>query len=152
MMTPAQREAVVAETLTWLRTPYHHGGDEKGRGVDCAKILIRVYSAALGIPYFDPGPYPPDWHLHRSEERYLENILPYAREVAEREPLPGDFFIFQWGRTFAHSAIVIAYPMVIHAHAQDRMVAWGDVRNAPFIDVKGQDRKRKLMEVLWAGS
>jgi hypothetical protein len=81
MMTPEQRQAVVEEAKTWLRTPYHHHADVKGHGVDCAMILSRVYSNTGIVPFIDPRPYPTDWMLHRDEERYLQQMLPYAEEV-----------------------------------------------------------------------
>lgn len=132
-MTPKQRETVVREALTWIGTPYHHCADVKGHGVDCAMILARVYANAGLIPFIDPRPYPPDWHLHRGEERYLEAIVPYAVEIRE-EPQPGDFLLFRYGRTLSHSAIVIDYPRVIHAHAKERFVVWGDASLSPLKD------------------
>lgn len=132
-MTPEQRQAVVCEAQTWVATPYHHCADVKGHGVDCAMFLSRVYSAAGVVPFIDPRPYPVDWHLHRNEERYLQTIAPYAREIFT-PPEPGDFLLFRYGRTFSHSAIVIKTPGVIHAHAQERAVVWGDLTLAPLKD------------------
>lgn len=64
--TDTMRRAVVAEALTWLRTPYHHAARIKGVGVDCAQFLIAVYAATGLIDDFTPDRYPPDWHLHRT--------------------------------------------------------------------------------------
>ena len=132
-MTPEQRQAVVCEAQTWVATPYHHCADVKGHGVDCAMFLSRVYSSAGVIPFIDPRPYPVDWHLHRSEERYLQTITPYAREIFT-PPEPGDFLLFRYGRTYSHSAIVIRGSVVIHAHAQERAVVWGDLSLSPLKD------------------
>jgi cell wall-associated NlpC family hydrolase len=87
-----QRAAVVAEARTWLNTPYHHAARCKGAGVD----------------------YPPDWHLHRDVERYLEVVTGHAREVAAPTG-PGDFVLYRWGRCFAHGAIIVGWPEIIHA-------------------------------------
>lgn len=124
-MTPAEQSAVVAEALTWLGTPYHHHGDVKGAGVDCAMILVRVFHAVGLIPDIDPRPYPPDWHLHRDAERYLGWVQQYADEVTT--PAPGDIVMFQFGRCVAHGAIVIDWPLVIHAHMQSREVVLIDI-------------------------
>ncbi len=132
-MTPDQRQATVLEAQSWVGTPYHHCADVKGHGVDCAMFLARVYSTAGVIPFIDPRPYPPDWHLHRSDERYLQTILPYAREIFT-PPEPGDFLLFRYGRTFSHSAIVIKGNTVIHAHAQEHAVVWGDWSLSPLKD------------------
>jgi cell wall-associated NlpC family hydrolase len=71
------------------------------------------------------------WHLHRSEELYLETIAPFVQELsltsrAERgSPIslntaegiqPADFVVFKFGRTFSHGAIVVAWPLVIHSY------------------------------------
>jgi cell wall-associated NlpC family hydrolase len=111
---------VVIEALTWLNTPYHHQGRVKGAGTDCAMILCEVYEACGLVPHIDPRPYPPDWHLHRSEERYLRWIEDYADKVDE--PLPGDVALYQFGRTISHGAIVVEWPTIIHAYRGEGVV------------------------------
>lgn len=108
-----QRAAVVAAARSWLGTPYHHQGRVKGAGVDCAMLLAEVYCEAGLIGRIDPRPYPPDWHMHRSEERYLGWLARYGAPVDR--PLPGDAAAFRFGRCFSHGAIVEAWPRVIHA-------------------------------------
>ena len=110
----AQRAAVVAEAHTWLRTPYHHMGRINGAGVDCAMLLIEVYSRCGVFPNFDPGYYPPDWHYHRDEEKYLGFVQKLAREV--EKPQPADIALYQFGKVMSHGAIVIDWPLIIHAH------------------------------------
>lgn len=128
-MTPQQqRAAVVAEALDWLGTPYHHQGQIKGAGVDCAFLLIRVYHAVGLIPDIDPRPYPPDWHLHRGEERYLGWVLQYARPVAQ--PQPGDIVLYQFGRCVSHGAIVLDWPHIVHAQMGEGCVR-ADAVNSP---------------------
>src|SRR4051794_8469193 len=78
----ARRVAIVTEAETWLGTPFHHQGRVKGAGVDCAMLLAEVYHRCGFVPHIDPGHYPPDWHLHRDAERYLEKVMPYAHEIA----------------------------------------------------------------------
>jgi len=139
----AQRAAVVRCAQEWLRTPYHHRGRIKGAGVDCAMLLAEVYAEAgfvapLAVPH-----YPPDWHLHRDAERYLGVLLNHAVEYVpdftatdhphpdptplrgrEREGgalptrpiLPADIALWRFGRCFSHGAIVVDWPVVIHAY------------------------------------
>ncbi len=109
-----RREAVVAEARSWLGTPYHHAAQVKSAGADCAMLPMAVYRAAGLIPDFPVEQYPPDWHLHRDAERYLGVVLRFAREVPAPTG-PGDFVLFRWGRCFAHGAIVVAWPWIIHA-------------------------------------
>lgn len=124
-MTPNQAK-IVAEALTWIGTPYHHCADVKGAGVDCAMILVRVFHAAGLIPAIDPRPYPTDWHLHRSEERYLGWIAQYGEQVpAGEEPQPGDIVIYKVGRCFSHAGIVLAWPEIAHAFLDEHQVVRG---------------------------
>jgi cell wall-associated NlpC family hydrolase len=106
------RTAVVAEATTWLRTPYHHMGRVKGAGVDCLMLLAEVYERAGIIGHVAVPFYPPDWHLHREAERYLDGVAPYARAIAG-PPGAGDVAVFRFGRCFAHGAIVTAWPRLI---------------------------------------
>jgi cell wall-associated NlpC family hydrolase len=127
------RDAIVHEAKTWLRTPYHHHGDVKGVGVDCAMILVRVYSV-VGVTdaSVDPRPYPQDWHLHRDSERYLETVMPYVREISREDVRPGDLVLTKFACAFSHSAIVVDYPRVIHAYAVDKVVTYADLHKDPF--------------------
>jgi NlpC/P60 family putative phage cell wall peptidase len=107
------RRAVIAEAQAWLRTPYHSGASVIGVGCDCLTFPAAVYAAVGAIPPQTIPYYPPDWHLHRDDERYLEGVRKVASEVPA--PLPGDFVLWRIGRALAHGAIVIAWPRVIHA-------------------------------------
>ncbi|MBV8506601.1 MAG: hydrolase [Alphaproteobacteria bacterium] len=110
----SQRQRVIAEAETWLRTPYHHMGRIKGAGTDCLMLLAEVYEAAGVIPHVDVPFYPPDWNLHRDTERYLWGLMRYARGIGG-PPQSGDVAVFKFGRCFAHGAIVVSWPRLIHA-------------------------------------
>jgi cell wall-associated NlpC family hydrolase len=147
-MTPPaispRRQAVVDAAMGWLKTPWHHHARVKGAGVDCAQYPIAVYAEAGHIEEFDTGDYPPDWMLHRSEERFLEFVQRYAEQVDA--PLPGDLVVYLVGRCFSHGAIVLDWPHIIHASNRDRMVCladgtqgWLAGRAVQFWRVKGVD-------------
>jgi cell wall-associated NlpC family hydrolase len=127
----SQRSVVIAEAETWLQTPYHHMARVKGGGTDCLMLLAEVYEAAGVIPHIDVPFYPPDWNLHRDAERYLEGLMPYAREI-DGLPRRGDVAIFKFGRCFAHGAIVVSWPRLIHAWC-DAGVVSADADQAPLI-------------------
>lgn len=110
------REAVVAEAMTWLCTPYHHGAGLKGIGTDCARFPLAVYTAAGAVAETEVGPYPRDWHLHRNEELYLGWLHRLAVEIPREAVRVGDFAVWRFGRTFSHGAIVVSPPTVIHAY------------------------------------
>lgn len=117
-----QRAAVVAEAISWERTPYHHMGRVKSVGTDCGMFLAEVFARTELIPTLKIDYYPMDWHLHRSEERYLGWVRKYATEVHDRDPLPGDIILYQFGRCISHGSLVISWPTVIHAYIHQGVV------------------------------
>lgn len=137
----AQRAAVVVEAHTWVGTPYHNCADIKRVGVDCGMLLVRVFvDSGLCAP-FDPRPYPVDWHLHRSEERYLGFIFDRAHEVSRAQP--GDVMVLRYGRCYSHGGIVTAArPLtLVHAYYPARRVVEEEVaRNAVLADSARQPR------------
>lgn len=124
-MTEAElREAVIAEALTWLRTPFRDCQAVKGSGVDCGMLPLEVFSRCGVIERFHPGHYSTQVHLNKTEEEqrrlglvpYIDFVRRHARRIEEREVRKGDLVIYVMGKAFAHSAIVIAWPdRIIHA-------------------------------------
>lgn len=115
-MNERQRVQVVSAAKSWIGTPYHHRAAVKGAGADCAMFPLAVYRECGLIPAaYEPPEYSSQWHLHRSEEKYLAEVEKFAVESAG-PPRPADFVVFKFGRTFSHGAIVIDWPMVIHSY------------------------------------
>lgn len=109
------REQIVQAAMAWLLTPYHHHAKIKSVGVDCVQFLIAVFEECQVVSVVANG-YSQDWHLHRSEEKYLEGIQQYAKQV--EVPEPGDIALFRFGRCVSHAGIVLPEPRtVIHAFA-----------------------------------
>ncbi len=111
------RARVVAEARRWIGTPYHPAADVLGAGVDCGMLIVRVFVDTGLVPPFDPRPYPPDWHLHRSEEKYLGFVLDRAGEVPLGSAEPGDVIVFRYGRSHAHGGIVTSTDPLTLVHA-----------------------------------
>lgn len=112
----SKTEAVIAEALSWLDTPYHHAADVKGRGVDCAMLLVRVFVDTGVVEPFEPRPYTPDWFMHRDEERFLGWITKFGDSVPEDEEIiPGDVVLYRIGRCVAHGGIVVSPGIMVHA-------------------------------------
>ena len=134
-MTPAQRAAVVAEAMTWRKTPFHHNARLKGVGVDCANLLVAAYAGAGLLPSLELGEYARNWHMHQDEPRFLEEIKRHCDPLpAGEEPLPGDIVMFIYGLHASHGAIVTAWPQVIHAWAKVGKVVLSDVDSGPLAE------------------
>lgn len=128
-----QRAAIVAAARSWIGTPYHNCADVQGAGVDCGMLLVRVFVDGGLCEPFDPRPYPPDWHLHRSEEKYLGFVFDRAHEV--EHPQPGDVVVFRFGRCYSHGGIVVETdPLaIVHAYAPARCVLEERVHQNPVL-------------------
>jgi len=133
----AFRARIVAEALTWQRTKYRHHQRVKGAGVDCLMIIVAVYESVGAISNIDVPFYQQQFNLHNNEETYINGILRFAHEVDA--PKPGDIVLYRVGRKFAHAAIVIDWPTVIHAAQGVGVVLEDAEKNAGLthIDVKG---------------
>ncbi len=135
-MQDTERARVVAVAREWLGTPYHTGGRVKDAGVDCLTLLAEVFHEAGLVEKIDIPYYPNDWHLHRAAERYLDGLLQYTREISA--PLPGDIALWKFGRCFSHGAIVIEWPIIIHAYV-GRECTLEDASKAKWLSHIGED-------------
>lgn len=121
----AQRLSAVQEALAWLGTPWRHQARVMGAGVDCGQILAAVFEASGVLPHVDPGDYPQDFMLHADEERFRGIVERHARKV-EGRALPGDIALFRFGRVLSHGAIVIKWPLIVHAYIKAGEVVLDD--------------------------
>lgn len=159
----AERAHVVREARRWIGTPYHQQAAVLGSGVDCGMILVCVFVAAGLVAPFDPRPYPPDWMMHRDDERYLDIVRGLAtREFDpwETSPEPGDVVVWKHGRTFSHGAIVTGapraraatgWPWIVHAFADAGRVIEQDVSGTPMMRLGAEARPMRAFSV-WPGA
>lgn len=122
-----QRDAVIAETKSWIGTPWHHQARVKGAGVDCANHVIASYYNPGLIIDIQPGNYERDWHIHKNEERFLTFVPSFAVEIPKEKALPGDLILFRIGRVFSHGAVLVATDQICHAWIRAHMVVLGDL-------------------------
>jgi cell wall-associated NlpC family hydrolase len=129
--TTEDRAKVVAEAQTWLGTPFHHGARIKGIGADCETFIECVFRAC-GVFNAEIPAIPSQWWLNGREELYLNYLTKYATEYAlagDRRPATGDCIVVRRGRVFAHGAIVLDWPRVIHCFPP--AVRISDIRTNP---------------------
>jgi NlpC/P60 family len=111
-----ERARVVEVARSWISTPYHDNAMVKGHGVDCATLLVAVFQEAGLTAPIDIPAYSPQWHLHRGEEKYMNEVLRHAKEISQEDAQPGDVVLYRIGRLYAHGAIIVDWPVeVIHA-------------------------------------
>lgn len=118
-----QRARVIKEARTWIGTPFIDNACVKNVGVDCANLLARVYADSGMIDPVKMPQYSPQWFLHKDEERFLDFVRLYGKEIPNEEAQMADVAVYKIGRTYAHGAIVVDWPnSIIHAHKQSRIV------------------------------
>ncbi len=125
------RRKVCDEARSWICTPYHHMGRVKGAGTDCAMLLAEVYARAGIVPHIEVEYYPEDWHLHKNVERFLAQITSRCIEV--ERPEPGDVVLFHFGKVYSHGAIVLDFPLLVHANRGARLVELIDADRDPHL-------------------
>lgn len=115
--TARRRALFINEGLSYVGTPFINCADIKGRngGIDCAMLLVRSAVDTGLLPAFDPRPYPPQWFLHRSDERFVEWIEQKLGAKETDQPRIGDVIVFRFGHTFAHGTILVNSREVLHA-------------------------------------
>jgi cell wall-associated NlpC family hydrolase len=119
-------------------------GRVKGAGVDCAMFPLEVYREAGLIADLDVPYYPQDWMLHRSDEVYLSIVQKLASELRSLEAAqPGDFVLYHFGRTWSHGAIVLDWPLIIHAIVQHGVILSDGEKEGMLVG-----RKRRFFRLL----
>ena len=112
----AAHAALINEAVSWIGTPFRNCTDVKGAqgGVDCAMLLVRCFVDTGRLLPFDPRPYPPQWHCHHDEERFLNLVARLGGKEVET-PRIGDVCVYGFGHCYSHGAIVINKDEVVHA-------------------------------------
>lgn len=138
-------ERIANAACEWLGTPYQNNTMVKGKGIDCSYLLVAavVDSGLMNIADFNIENYSNEWHLHRSEEKYLKYVKQVADEVPFDDLRIGDFLLYQYGRCISHGAIYIGNNLVIHAFV-DLGVILSSIDDVLFYDAKGKSRLRAV--------
>lgn len=96
------RQAIIAEALNWVNTPWRHQGEIKGAGVDCGKLIYKVYQHFNLVPEIDVPCYSRQWMLHRDDDEMLAwaDRIGLVRTGTAK---PGDVAVWKIGRTYSHA-------------------------------------------------
>lgn len=117
MITPEQRGAIAREAKEWIGTPFRARSMLKGAGCDCATLAVGIYRATGMLPdtFELPGQYSVHFGLHTDDDIYLRMAQKWLTEISAGEAKPGDLVVLKLGRTWSHGAILLSWPMAIHA-------------------------------------
>jgi hypothetical protein len=143
---------IVNEAVSWLRTPFVKEASVKGVGIDCVQLgrAVGINTGVLPPSFPDFLPYPTGWLLERHDTRYHDALAAHLDLIwllgtdpnPPPTPLPADLLLYRVGRAPAHSAIVEAWPTVIHACDDSECV----VRASGAANVLGP-RSRRLVSI-----
>ena len=101
---------------------------------DCATILADTFQEAGAIREVANEEIPfyrRDFAQHSPRQYYLETLERWAKKVSRRRGYPGDVALFDFGLSISHSAIVITWPVAVHAWADSNMVEMSEINQAP---------------------
>jgi len=116
LITPS---LIVAETRSWIGTPYRHQASLKGVGCDCLGLVRGVWRALYGEEPERVPPYSPDWAEARGEESLAQAGLRHLVPRDEARAFEaGNVLLFRWrvGFPAKHAAIATAPDLMVHAH------------------------------------
>jgi len=144
-----ERQAVVDAAIAWRGTPYMQMGYRRGPGgaVDCSMLLVGAWVDAGIFEPFDPRPYPPEWHMHRSEERYLEWLDMIA--LRTETPRIGDVVCWLVGHCFAHAGIIVSDTEVVHAYVTHRQCSKTSIDNPELSRLDINFKRPRIFFDMW---
>jgi NlpC/P60 family putative phage cell wall peptidase len=112
------RQDIVAETRTWIGTPYRHQASLKGLGCDCLGLVRGVWRAVIGDEPECAPPYAPDWAEAATGEPLADAAARHLIAVDRAAFCAGDVLLFGWRANLPakHAAIVTEPTLMVHAH------------------------------------
>jgi NlpC/P60 family putative phage cell wall peptidase len=112
------RSMIVAETRTWLGTPYQHQASLKGVGCDCLGLVRGVWRGVIGAEPEGAPAYAPGWAEAANGEPLAEAAARHLIAIDVDSFSEGDVLLFRWRANMPakHAAIVTASDLMVHAH------------------------------------
>jgi NlpC/P60 family putative phage cell wall peptidase len=112
------RQHIIAETRTWIGTPYRHQASLKGVGCDCLGLVRGVWRTLIGDEPERAPPYAPDWAEATQGEPLAEAAARHLVAICCGAFAEGDVLLFRWRANLPakHAAIVTASGLMVHAH------------------------------------
>lgn len=131
------RRAILAETRSWIGTPYQHQASAKGAGCDCLGLVRGVWRSFYGDEPEAAPAYTPNWAERAGRETLLMAAQTYLREIRIDEARPGDVLLFRMDTRspVKHAAILDEEDRIVHAYwgravVRSRFAPWWRARCA----------------------
>ncbi len=117
------RDEIVAETLTWLGTPYRHQASLKGVGCDCLGLVRGVWRALVGPRTGGGAGLYAGLGGGGRGRATARGRRPVSDAGGAAEAGAGDVLLFRWapGCPAKHAGILIRADRFVHAHEGARV-------------------------------
>lgn len=118
------REAVLAEAVRWIGTPYCHQACKRGVGADCLGLIVGVWNAVATTPLELARHDQRSWAQHADGEPLLDGLRQFLTEQSPASALPGDVLALRWRSRWpaSHLAILMPDTTIVHAYEGGRVV------------------------------
>jgi len=111
------RARIIAETTSWIGTPYQHQASLKNIGCDCLGLVRGIWRAIYQTePELTPA-YSPDWAESSKCEQLAFAARRHMQEISVSEFQPADLLVFRWRPHVPakHLAITVSPTSMVHA-------------------------------------
>lgn len=123
-VTSLAREAILAEAVRWIGTPYCHQACKRGVGADCLGLIVGVWNAVSAKPLDLARHDQRSWAQHADGEPLLDGLRQFLNEQNPTDAKPGDVLALRWRSSWpaSHLAILMPDTTIVHAYEGGRVV------------------------------
>ena len=108
------RDALIAEALTWVGTPFRRNQMCKGVGADCIGVVVGAgLAVGVKLDYYNTYSPVPDGSLRRELLKQFDKV--FLRPEAYVAPEPGDILMMSFEAEPHHVALYIGED-IVHAY------------------------------------
>lgn len=120
----ADREAILAEAVRWIGTPYCHQASRRGVGADCLGLIVGIWNALAMTPLDLPRHDQRSWAQHADGEPLLDGLRQFLIEKPAATAEPGNVLALRWRSHWpaSHLAVLMDDGTIVHAYEGGRVV------------------------------
>jgi NlpC/P60 family putative phage cell wall peptidase len=120
----ADCEAILAEAVRWIGTPYCHQASRRGVGADCLGLIVGIWNALATTPLNLPRHDQRSWAQHADGEPLLDGLRQFLIEKPAATAEPGNVLALRWRSHWpaSHLAVLMDDGTIVHAYEGGRVV------------------------------